>query len=201
MNFTLLILFIVPLTKWTPWLHILSNKTPSLSFSSYLFAIYKIPQAHPINLRSMTFIYTSDEAILSAGKKGCTVDVILPLLTYYTVVYSVVLGGGACQGGRATWRRRGKCVKSQTVFVVVFSQLCSKLQQELVLLWGHKDNSDWCFTVTSHLLLSLCSLFFVLQVGAEICKIIRCDPVHLTLTGTNNLPGYERPYAHTCTHT
>ncbi|GAA6235677.1 uncharacterized protein LOC108894147 [Lates japonicus] len=28
-----------------------------------------------------------------------------------------------------------------------------------------------------------------LRVGAEICKIIRCDPVHLTLTGTDNLPG------------
>lgn len=47
-------------------------------------------------------------------------------------------------------------LKGKPCFVVVFSQLGSKLQQELVLLQGQKDGTDWYFLVTiSSLALSL----------------------------------------------
>lgn len=101
--------------------------------------------------------------------------------------------------GWATWQRREKCVKRQTVFVILFSQLRSKLQQESVLRRGQKkDDAEWRFVVTiSSLALSASSSLFC----RSICKIFGYDPVHLTSAGRTNSPaGYERPHTHTHTY-
>lgn len=61
---------LIPVTKGTPWLPILQLLYET---SLCLYSIYKTQRAQAVNLRSsdrsMTYIYTWDEAILSAGNK------------------------------------------------------------------------------------------------------------------------------------
>ena len=126
-------------------------------------------------------------------------------VSYCTLPYVVVAGGSLCQLGWATWQRREKCVKRQTMFVVVFSRLRSKLQQESASGRGQEDDTDWYFVVTISSLALSTSFSLFCRWRAEFCEIGSYDPVHLTPAGTNSLRvgmrDHTHPHGHILTHT
>lgn len=127
---------------------------------------------------------------------------ILPLPTYYTVVYGVVVGGGACQVGVLSYltTQRENVLKAKPCLSLCFHSY--DLNYNKSRCYGEDDSDSWS---QSHLSLALSLLLlllssFVLQVGAEIfCKIVCYDPVRFDLN--RNQQSYPGMRDHTHRHT